>query len=83
MESHAVVVDVVVVSFMLLICAPKYPEYLEVAPRECLSSNILLRSEVTFLHHFLSTHSITESSKIPFNSVGITREGTSVLRGVF
>ena len=37
---------------LLLLCAPKYPENLEVPPRECLSSNVLLRSEVTFLYHF-------------------------------
>ncbi len=54
MESHAVVVVVVgdIIVFVLLIWALKYPENIEVPPRQCLSSNVLLRSEETLLHNF-------------------------------
>ena len=54
MESHAVVVGVVVVSVILagMVSAPKNLAYLDVPPRECLSDSILLQTEGSFLHHF-------------------------------
>ena len=54
MDSHAVVGGVVVV-VVIVACTcmcSEVPGELDVPPRECLSSNVLLRSEVTFLYHF-------------------------------
>jgi hypothetical protein len=72
---------------LLHVCALKYAECLQVCiphTTERLSFELLStqgRSNISAT--FLSTHSDTESSKIPINWVGFTREGIAVLRGVF